>query len=88
MYRKTKPISRVKVGLMGGMVGGNVLCLVLGMRGECMNMDVSALNFEMRNKFVFTTVFVRHLVQKSVNVGAADDAVGFEATSSVERFGG
>lgn len=36
MYRKTKPISRVKVGLMGGGGGGgrNVLCLVLGMKGS------------------------------------------------------
>lgn len=56
--------------------------------GGCMDMDVSTLNFEMRNNFVFTTVFVRHLVQKSVDVGTTDDAVGFEATSSAERFGG
>lgn len=56
--------------------------------GGCMDMDVSTLNFEMRNNFVFTTVFVRHLVQKSVDVGTTDDAVGFEATGSAERFGG
>lgn len=91
MYRKTKPIYRVGVGW--GKVGGKVLCLApvivcAWKEGGCMHMDVSTLNFEMRNNFVFTTVFVRHLVQKSVDVRAADDAVGFEATSSFERFGG
>lgn len=58
------------------------VCLEIG------GVYASKRNFEMRTNLVFTTVFVRHLVQKPVDIRSADDAVAFEATSSFERFGG
>lgn len=70
----------------------NVMCVCVCVCAEkergFMDMDVSTLNFEMRINFVFTAVFVWHLVQKSVDVGPADDAVGFEAAGSAKWFTG